>query len=132
VIADDNAACLEQFCKIVADHFDVVGRAANGVECVEAVSRLLPSVALTDISMPGLNGIEATKQITSMCPHVKVVVISDYDDPAFVEAAFAAGASAYVMKIRATEDLVPTLHKVMGAANYERRGNSKLRSVKPA
>jgi DNA-binding NarL/FixJ family response regulator len=91
----------------------VVARAADGIECVEAVRRLSPSVVVTDVSMPRMNGIEATRLIKKHCPAVKVIVLSVHDDPAFIEAAFEAGASGYVLKLQAFQDLVPAIENVL-------------------
>src|SRR6516164_3794499 len=94
VVADDNAAYLNEICGLLEKHYEVVAQAVNGLECVEAVQRLSPSVVVTDVSMPKMNGIEAARQITKSSPEAKVVILSAYDDPAFVEAALDAGASA--------------------------------------
>jgi DNA-binding NarL/FixJ family response regulator len=113
VIADDNSACLDHICNLIQIRFEVVARAADGIECVEAVRRLSPSVVVTDVSMPRMNGIEATRLIKKHCPGVKVIVLSVHDDPAFIEAAFEAGASGYVLKLQAFQDLVPAIEKAL-------------------
>src|SRR5215475_13431544 len=87
VIADDSAACLDHIGRLLETRFEIVARAADGIECVEAVRRLSPSVVVTDISMPRMNGIEAPRLIARYCPGVKVIVLSVHDDPAFIEAA---------------------------------------------
>jgi|SRR5215467_7065756 len=119
VIADDNSACLDHIGRLLETRFEIVARAADGVECVEAVRRLSPSVVVTDISMPRMNGIEATHLIARHCPGVKVVVLSVHDDPAFIEAALEAGASAYVLKLQAFDDLVPAIEKVLKLRSFE-------------
>jgi DNA-binding NarL/FixJ family response regulator len=63
--------------------------------------------------MPEMNGIDATREITSEHPNVKVVLLSGYDDPALVEAAFQAGASAYVSKMHAVTELLPAIEKAL-------------------
>ena len=113
VVADDHVAYLNEICDLLASHYEVVAQATNGLECVEAVQRFLPSVVVTDVSMPKMNGIEATRRIANGCPEVKVVILSAYDDPAFVEAALNAGASAYVTKLFALEELIPAIEAVM-------------------
>ena len=119
LIADDNSACLDHIGRLLETRFEVVARAADGVECVAAARRLSPSVVVTDISMPRMNGIEATRLITRHCPGVKVVVLSVHDDPAFIEAALEAGASAYVLKLQAFDDLVPAIDKVLELRSFE-------------
>jgi DNA-binding NarL/FixJ family response regulator len=113
VVADDNAAYLNEICDLLEKHYEVVAQAINGLECVEAVQRLSPSIVVTDVSMPKMNGIEAARKITKRSPDVKVVILSAYDDPAFVEAALDAGASAYVTKIFALEELIPAIEAVV-------------------
>ena len=113
VVADDNDDCLDQICGLVGDRFDVVGRAKNGLDCVDVVRRLQPAVAIVDISMPLLSGIETARQITRFCPDVRVIMLSIYDDPTFVEAAFAAGAAAYIFKLRAFDELLPAIDEVL-------------------
>ncbi len=56
VVADDNVACLYEICSLLETHYEVVAQATNGLECVEAVQRLSPSIAVTDVSMPKMNG----------------------------------------------------------------------------
>lgn len=113
VVADDNVPYLNEICDLLEDRYEVVARATNGCECVEAVQRLLPSVVVTDVSMPKMNGIEATRQITKDWPDVRVVVLSADDHPAFVQAALDAGALAYVAKLAAFKDLVPAIEEVL-------------------
>lgn len=113
VVADDNVPYLNEVCGLLESHYDVVAQPTNGIECVEAVQRLSPSVVITDVSMPQLNGIEAARRIAKSCPGVKVVILSAYDDPAFIEAAFDAGASAYVAKLFALEELIPAIEAVV-------------------
>lgn len=118
VVADDNEHCLNQICSLLEGSFDIVGKANNGLGCVDAVRRLSPSAAIVDISMPDITGIEAARRITHLNPKVKVVMLSVYEDAAFIEAALDAGAAAYVIKLRAFEDLVPTVQKALGSSAH--------------
>jgi DNA-binding NarL/FixJ family response regulator len=118
VVADDNLAYLDEVCSLLESRFEVVAKVANGCECVDAIQRHSAPIAVTDISMPKMNGIEATRQITKNWPSVKVVVLSANDDPAFVEAALEAGASAYVVKLSAFDDLIPAIEEVLAGRSY--------------
>jgi two-component system, NarL family, nitrate/nitrite response regulator NarL len=118
VIADDDPTLLDQIGSILETRFDVVGRARNGRELLTAVQKLSPSVAVTDITMPEMNGIEAARLIAKNCPGVKVVVLSVHDDPAIVEAAFEAGASGYVSKFTAFVELIPAIENALVGRLY--------------
>ena len=127
MIADDEPVMLDQIGMLLESDFDVVGRACNGRELVEAVQHLSPSVAVADITMPEMDGIEATRRITKTNPKVKVVILSVHSDQAIVEAAFAAGASGYVAKLYASTELIPAIKTVLGGRRYRPRA---LRSSK--
>ncbi len=78
--------------------FEVVAEAADGDTAVELARRLKPDVALLDLRLPGLNGIEATREIVRLEPSIRVVILSAYDDDDYVLAAMDAGASGYILK----------------------------------
>jgi DNA-binding NarL/FixJ family response regulator len=121
VIADDDPIVLDQLSSILKAHFDVVGRAENGRELCKAVSKLSPEVAVTDIAMPEMNGIEATRLIAKDCPDVKIVVLSIHDEPEIIEAVFEAGASGYVSKFTAHTELIPAIEDVLQGRMYRSR-----------
>jgi DNA-binding NarL/FixJ family response regulator len=118
VVADDNLSCLNQICGLIETRFEIVARATNGLECMEAVEKFSPSVVVTDISMPKMNGIDATREIVRKWPAVKVVMLSGHDDPEFVEAAIDAGASGYVIKLSAFQDLIPAVDEVVAGRSF--------------
>jgi two-component system response regulator DegU len=118
VVADDNVAYLDDICELLEARFEIVARAANGLECVDAVRRFSPEVVVTDVSMPRMNGIEAARQITRSWPDVRVVILSAHDDPVFIETAVDAGASAYVVKLSAYQDLIPAVEEVLAGRTY--------------
>src|SRR5262245_42641289 len=95
VIADDDPVVLDHVGRLLENSFNVIGRFANGRDLVKAVGELGPAVVITDITMPDMSGIEATRLIASSCPDVRVVVLSIYNDPMIIEAAFEAGAAGY-------------------------------------
>jgi len=117
VIADDDPAILDQIGHILS-RFDIVARAPNGRVLVEAVDRTEPDVVVTDFSMPEMNGIEATRGIVRAHPNVKVVILSVHDDPHYVDAAFEAGATGYVLKLEASRELPAAVDSVSSGGTY--------------
>ena len=90
----------------------VVGEASNGAEAVELVEVDAPHVAALDISMPVLNGIEATKKIEAVRPEIAVLILSSYDDDHYVVAILSAGAAGYLLKDVPASDVVEAVHKI--------------------
>ena len=84
---------------------EVVGEAASGREVVALASALAPDVVVMDVAMQDMNGIEATRQVRSACPGVRVVALSSHSDSRYVTAMLGAGASGYVLKANAYDDL---------------------------
>ncbi|HEX4543948.1 MAG TPA: response regulator transcription factor [Candidatus Acidoferrum sp.] len=84
----------------------VVGEAANGTEAVEKAKQLKPDVAIVDISMPELDGVQATRQIREALPNTRVLVLTMHDSDQMVQNALDAGAHGYVLKSDLTESLV--------------------------
>ncbi len=87
------------------DDVSVVGEAADGRQAIEVSLRVKPDVVLMDLRMPGMDGIAATRQLIASMPHVKVLVLTTFDEDASVRAAVAAGASGYVLKDTPAEDM---------------------------
>jgi DNA-binding NarL/FixJ family response regulator len=90
----------------------VVGEAGNGTEAVEKAKRLKPDVAIVDISMPELDGVQVTRQIREAVPHTKVLVLTMHESDQMVESALDAGADGYVLKSDLTECLVKAVKEV--------------------
>jgi DNA-binding NarL/FixJ family response regulator len=84
---------------------EVVGEAASGREAVALTSSLAPHVVVMDVAMQDMNGIEATRQVRSACPSARVVALSSHSDSRYVTAMLDAGASGYVLKANAYDDL---------------------------
>ena len=111
LLADDHAIVREGVKRILTAEpdFEVVGEAEDGQQAVELVRKLKPDVAVLDISMPGLNGIEATKQIKSAFPNTHTLALTMHEDDSFVFQLLKAGASGYVLKRAAVSDLVQAI-----------------------
>jgi DNA-binding NarL/FixJ family response regulator len=117
LLADDHSLVLEGFRRILEDECDIVGTAEDGRALLEAAARLRPHVVLLDISMPLLNGIDATRQLKKASPEIKVIFVTMHADPAYLNEAFKAGASGYLLKRSAGSELIQAIHSVVGG-NY--------------
>jgi len=106
--------------------FAVVGEAANGREAIEVASRENPDVAVIDVAMPILNGIEATKRITADHPRTAVVILSMHSDEAYIVKALKAGARAYLLKDSADTDLIQAVRAVCGGKAFFSPAVSKV------
>jgi DNA-binding NarL/FixJ family response regulator len=113
-LADDHTIFREGLRLLLQadEEIEVVGEAANGRRAVTEVARLRPDVALIDLAMPLLNGIEATRRITFEAPSVRVLVLSSYCDDHHVQQALDAGATGYVMKETASQELLHAIREI--------------------
>ena len=128
VLADDHQIVrhgLRSLLSVEAD-IEVVGEADNGRAVVRMVQELAPQVVIMDISMPDLNGIEATRQILTDSTGVKVIALSMHSDSLFVLNMFKAGASGYLLKDCALEELVKAVRTVMNRKIYLSPGISDI------
>lgn len=90
----------------------VVGQAADGIECVQVVARLLPEIVLMDVCLPGLNGIEATRRVLSRCPQVKVICLDSPHSHASMRAVIDAGARGFLPRSCTFQELVRAIRAV--------------------
>lgn len=114
LIADDHAVVREGTRHILEQEqgLEVVAEAADGEEAVSLATELKPDVAIIDIAMPNLDGIEATRQIKTLCPGVTVLILSAYDDDQFVFSLLEAGAAGYLLKDVRGRELVDAVRAV--------------------
>jgi len=119
LITDDHRLIREGLRSLLErEGFEVIGEAEDGRSAVRLATKLPLDAVIIDISMPGLNGIEATRQIRKASPQTKVVVLSMCSDSRAVLMAFAAGASGYLLKESAFEELVVALNVVANGQTY--------------
>ncbi|HEY2516278.1 MAG TPA: response regulator transcription factor [Polyangiaceae bacterium] len=120
LLADDHAMMRHGLRAILEKEMDVqsVEEAANGREAVEIARRTRPSVVVMDIGMPGLNGIDATREIVSDNRDTKVIALSMNSDRRYVLAMFAAGAAGYLLKDAASSELILAIRAVLQNQTY--------------
>jgi DNA-binding NarL/FixJ family response regulator len=118
LLADDHTIVVEGLRALLEPEFQIIGTVADGKSAVKAVESLKPDVLILDVSMPLLNGIEAARQIHALNANVKIVFLTMHTDVSYVREAFDAGASAYVIKHSASDDLQIAIRKVVLGRTY--------------
>lgn len=120
VVADDHNLVREGLTALLAREpsFEMVGQAEDGHDAVRRVRELLPDVLLTDLNMPGLNGIETIRHVRADHPHVKALCVSMHNDSRMVMEVIDAGAAGYVLKDAGFDELNQAIHKVMAGHVY--------------
>lgn len=115
LLADDHAIARDAVRSLLEKHADlkVVGEAADGLTALRMVGTLLPDLILVDLCLPKLNGIELTRLLLAQHPRIRVIVVSMYGEKQHIAAALRSGASAYLLKDCASEDLTFTVRAVM-------------------
>lgn len=108
IIADDHELVRASVAAFLRDEpdFDVVGECSNGRELLDMIETKRPDVAVVDVAMPEMNGVEAARRIKSASPSTRVIVLSNYTDESYVRGALEGGASGYIIKSGAARDLV--------------------------
>ena len=120
VVVDDHAVVRSGIRLLLEreDDLEVVGEAGNGKDAIFAVRALKPDVILLDVVMPGESGIDVLPSLLKESPQTKVLVLSMQDDPHYVREAFAAGASGYVLKEAADEEVVAAVREIANGGRY--------------
>src|SRR5438067_12723818 len=120
VLVDDHAV-VRSGLRLLLDgqeEIEVVGEAGNAKDAIFRARALKPDVILLDVVMPGQSGIDVLPSLLKEAPETRVLVLSMQDDPSYVREAFAAGASGYVLKEAADEEVVTAVREIAGGGNY--------------
>src|SRR5262245_42399889 len=118
LLADDHPMMLAGLCRLLEPELEVVGTATDGRALVAAAERLLPDLVITDVEMPGMDGIEAARRLQAALPLVRVLILSIHAEPSYVHAAFAAGAWGYLLKTSAPEEIEHAVREVLADRFY--------------
>jgi len=120
VMVDDHSFVRKALSSLLKEKADlvVIGEASDGREAVRLARKLRPRVVIMDIAMPGMNGVDAIREIAALTPEVKVLALSMYSDRQLVVGALAAGASGYVLKNCAFEEVIRAIHVVEEGSVY--------------
>jgi DNA-binding NarL/FixJ family response regulator len=118
VLADDHAIVTEGLKALLEREFEIAATVANGRAAIRAVRDFNPAVIVLDISMQQLNGIETARQIRKLDPKIKIVFLTMHNELAYVQEAFGAGASGYVLKHSASVDLLLAIRRALLGRTY--------------
>ncbi len=118
LMADDHLMLLEAFKALLEPDFEVVGTVTDGRALIEEFSRLLPDVVLLDVAMPLLNGLDAGRQLKAQRRSVKLIYLTMNPDPDLAGEALRLGASGYVLKSSAAQELKQAIHEALRGRSY--------------
>jgi DNA-binding NarL/FixJ family response regulator len=118
LLADDHAAVLEDLRALVESEFDVVGSVGDGHALFGAVEGLSPDVVVTDINMPGLDGIAAATKILRQRPDTRIIFVTVHGESEMVRRGLETGALGYVVKMSAGNDLLPAINAALQGKRY--------------
>ncbi len=112
LVADDHTLVRKGLCSLLSEESDIeiVGEAENGREAIKKAEQLNPDVVLMDITMPELNGMDATRQIKKRFPSIKIMILSMHTNDEYIFETLRAGASGYLIKRSAPTDLIKAIH----------------------
>jgi DNA-binding NarL/FixJ family response regulator len=119
-LADDHAVVREGLKVLINAQPDmlVIGEAGDGQSAWQLAQACQPDVVIMDITMPGLNGVEATKELKRVCPQIKVLALSVHDDTSYLRQLLAAGVAGYILKHAAADDLIQAIRLVAAGGIY--------------
>ena len=114
LVADDHTIVRKGLCALLDGHreIEVVAEAENGREAIKKVEQVQPDIVLMDITMPGLNGLETTRQLKKRHPKIKILILTMHDNEEYIFETLRAGASGYLVKRTAPDELISAIHAV--------------------
>jgi|ERR1700741_414138 DNA-binding NarL/FixJ family response regulator len=121
VLADDLSPVLSTVTKLLEGSFEIVRKASDGMSALEAILNLDPDVAVLDISMPGMSGIEVARELRSRGTRTKIVFLTGHEDPDILATCLAAGGLGYVAKVLMEADLIPAMNEALAGREFVSR-----------
>jgi DNA-binding NarL/FixJ family response regulator len=118
LLADDHAIIIEGLRRVLEPDFQVAGAVSDGRQLVEAARTIRADAIVADISMPGLNGIEAAREIRKTDPDVKIIMLTMHDEASYAKAALEAGCSGLVLKQSSASELSLALREALAGRRY--------------
>jgi DNA-binding NarL/FixJ family response regulator len=118
LIAEDHTLVAEAFQKLLEPHYEVVGVVSDGRSLVTEAQRLNPNIVIVDVAMPLLNGLDASRQLKTRMPHIKVIFVTMNEDHELAAEALRAGASGYLLKTSASSELLRAVQEVLRGKSY--------------
>ncbi|HZI55912.1 MAG TPA: response regulator transcription factor [Verrucomicrobiae bacterium] len=118
LLADDHVLVAEGVQKLLEPEFELVGIVADGRSLVTAAAKLQPDIVVVDISLPLLNGLDASQQLKKNNPNLKIIVLTMHSEPNFVTQAFRVGVSGYVLKQSVGSELVQAIREVIKGRTF--------------
>jgi two-component system, NarL family, response regulator NreC len=126
LLADDHKIVRQGFRSLLEEAgFEVIAEAGNGQEAIQFAERLHPDIAVLDVGMPILNGVDATKEIVRRCPRTKAILLTMHTEDHYVLNSLRAGARGFLLKARAADDLIQAIHEVHRGSLYLSPGISE-------
>jgi DNA-binding NarL/FixJ family response regulator len=121
VLADDLTQVLSAAKKLLRDSFEIVGIASDGTSALETIVALDPDLAVLDISMPGMSGIEVARELRNRGARAKIVFLTVHEDTDILATCIAAGGLGYVVKVLMETDLVPAMNEALEGREFVSR-----------
>jgi PAS domain S-box-containing protein len=120
LVVDDHELVRRGICSVLATEpaLTICGEAIDGQDAVKKAAQLRPDIVVMDISMPRLNGLEATREIKRLIPNIEILIVSQHDSQEMIRQAFSAGARAYVVKSSISTDLVKAIKKASNRESF--------------
>jgi DNA-binding NarL/FixJ family response regulator len=118
LLADDHTLVLDGFKKLLEERYEIVGVVEDGRTLLQKARELQPDIVTLDISMPQLNGIDAARKLKKILPRTKLIFVTMHADPAYVNEAFKAGASGYLLKRSAGSELLQAIQSAIDGQCY--------------
>jgi two-component system response regulator NreC len=120
LLAEDHKTVREGLKMIVNGQPDmeIVGEVGDGLAAVRLADELQPDIVLMDVSMPQLNGLKATEKINQQCPQVKILALTRHKDSAYLQQLLRAGASGYILKQSASNELLHAIRAIIAGGKY--------------